>query len=144
MHLAIDIVYQPPLVMDAVGREWKLCAVLETFWGQEALLLLTSLWKIGSVAIMGASATHLSKLDSTQKMAERFSGCKFPSLHSHREASVVRLLCKLLGSWGRGPLQHFCPAITTTPSTHAYSLRSLNCDPLLLFTSLLYIPGFTL
>jgi len=54
----------------------------------------------GSVAIMGASATHLSKPDSIQKMAERFSGCKFPSLHSHREASVVRLLCKLLDNRG--------------------------------------------
>ena len=86
----------------------------------------------GSVAIMGASATHLSKFDSIQKMAERFSGCKFPSLHSCHEASVVGLHCKLLDSRGQGPLQHFCPAITTTPPAHSYSLQSLNCDPLLL------------
>ena len=65
----------------------------------------------GSAAIMGASATHLSKLDSIQKIAERFSGCEFPSLHYHREASAVGLLCKLLDSWGRGPLQQFYPAI---------------------------------
>ena len=52
----------------------------------------------GSVAIMGASATHLSKLDFIQKMAERFSGCKFPSLHFRCEASAVGLLCKLLDS----------------------------------------------
>jgi len=56
----------------------------------ETLLLLISLsvCEYGIVAIMGALATHLSKLDSIQKMAERFSGCKFPSLHSRCEASV--------------------------------------------------------
>ena len=79
-------------------------------------------------------------LDSIQKTAERFCGCEFPSLHSRRKVSAVGLLCKLLDSQGRGPLQHFRPVIATTP-THSYSLRSLNCDPLLLssparFTSL--------
>ena len=85
----------------------------------------------GSVAIMGASATHLSKLESIQKMAERFSRCKFPSLHSRHEVSSVGLLHKLLDKRGRGPPQHFYPAITTTPPTHSYSLQSLSCDPLL-------------
>ena len=54
----------------------------------------------GSVAIMGASATHLSKLDSIQKMAERFCGYELPSLHSLCKASAVGLLCKLLDSRG--------------------------------------------
>ena len=74
-------------------------------------------------------------------MAERFSGCKFPLLHSRREASAVGLLCKLFDSRGQGPLQHFCPAITTTPPTHSYSLKSLSCDPLF-FTGSICIPGF--
>ena len=74
-------------------------------------------------------------------MAERFSGCKFSLLHSRGEVSVVGLLCKLLDYRGREPLQHFCPAITTTPPTHFYSFRSLSCYTLLLsslvqFTSL--------
>ena len=85
-------------------------------------------YEYGSVAIMGASATHLSKLDSIQKMAERFCGCEFPSLHSHCKASAVGLLHKLLDNWGQGPLQHFCSVIATPPT---HSLRSLNCDPLL-------------
>jgi len=95
---------------------------------------------------MGASAIHLSKLDSIQKIAERFSGCEFRSLHSHCEVSVVQLLCELLDSQGRGKLQHFCPVIATTPLTHSYSLRSLNCDPLLLSLPVQcsYIPGFIL
>ena len=29
----------------------------------------------GGVAFMGASATHLSKFDKVQKLAERLSGC---------------------------------------------------------------------
>ena len=37
-------------------------------------------------------------LNLTQKMAERFCGCEFPSLHSRRKASAVGLLCKLLDS----------------------------------------------
>ena len=84
-----------------------------------------------------ASATHLSKLDSIQKMAERFSGCEFPSLHSYCKASAVGLLRKLLDSRERGPLQHFCPVIAIPP-THSYSLRSLNCDPLLLSSPVWY------
>jgi len=56
----------------------------------------------GSVAIMGASATHLPNLDSIQKMVEKLSGCKFPSLHSHHKASAVGLLCKLLDFRGQG------------------------------------------
>jgi len=54
----------------------------------------------GSVAIMGALTTHLSKLDTIQKMAEMFCGCEFPSLLSRRKASAMMLLCKLLDSWG--------------------------------------------
>jgi len=40
----------------------------------------------GNVAIIGASPTHLSKLD---KQAERLSGSTFPTLHSRRCASAI-------------------------------------------------------
>ena len=110
--------------------------MLKTFGGQEALLLLISLLcdlsvNMAVLPLWVLSATHLSKLDSIQKMAERFSRCKFPSLHSCREVSLVGLLHKLLDKRGRGPLQHFYPPINTTPPTHSYSLQSLSRDPLL-------------
>ena len=90
--------------------------------------LVSPVCKYGSVAIMGASATHLSKLDTIQKMAEKLSEYTFPSLHSCHEASAVGLLCKLFHFRGRGPLQDFCPTFATAPLTHY--LRSLNDDSL--------------
>ena len=45
-----------------------------------------------SVAVVGTAATHLSKLDAIQKMAEKLSECTFPSLHSCSEVSAVGLL----------------------------------------------------
>jgi len=85
---------------------------------------------------MGASATHLHKLDSVQKMAERLCGTTFLSLASHRKASSIGLLCKLLDSWCRGPLQNFCPLIV--PVTHAYSFRHVTDDCLSLQQSVRY------
>ena len=52
----------------------------------------------GGVIFMGASAVHLHKLDSVQKMAEKLCGVTFLSLSPRREASSIDLLCKLLGS----------------------------------------------
>jgi len=86
-----------------------------------------------NVAIMGAAASHLSKLDAVQKKAEKLSDCTFPSLHSRREVSAVGLLCKLLDFQGWG---QFCPAFATTPLTHSYCLRNLSDDPLLLSSSI--------
>ena len=65
----------------------------------------------GSVAVMSTTATHLSKLNAVQKMAEKLSECAFPLLYSHREASAVGLLCKLLDLQCRGPLQQFYPTL---------------------------------
>ena len=116
-----------------VSRGLQLCTMVENFWGQEALLLLISLLRDLSVNMAVLPSWVLQPpiyLNLTQKMAERFCGCEFPSLHSRCKASAVGLLCKLLDSWGRGPLQDFCPFIATPP-THSNSLRSLNCDPLL-------------
>ena len=46
-------------------------------------------------------------------------------LQSHRAASAIGLLCKLLDFRGRGPLQLFCLNFVN-PATHSYSLRSVN------------------
>ena len=84
----------------------------------------------GNIIFMGASATHLHKLDLIQKMAERLCGITFLSLASRRKASSIGLLCKLLDLRCRGPLQNFCPVLTSV--THAYSFRHVMDDCLLL------------
>ena len=58
----------------------------------------------GGVAFVGASATHLSKV---QKLAERMSGRVFPMFQSRRAVNANGLLYKLLDFRGRGPLQLF-------------------------------------
>ena len=63
----------------------------------------------GNIIFMGASATHLHKLDLIQKMAERLCGTTFLLLASRRKASSIGLLCKLLDLRCRGPLPNFCP-----------------------------------
>ena len=57
---------------------------------------------------MGASATHLLKFDTMQKLAERMNGDVFPAHQSHCAVSAVEILCKLLNFCGCGPLQPFC------------------------------------
>ena len=79
---------------------------------------------------MGASATHLHKLDLIQKMAERLCGTTFLSLTSRRKASSIGLLCKLLDLRRQGPLQNFCPILTSV--MHAYSFRHIMDGCLLL------------
>ena len=81
----------------------------------------------GNIIFMGASATHLHKLDS---MAERLCGTTFLSLASRRKASSIGLLCKLLDLRCRGPLQNFCPVLTSV--THAYSFHHVMDNFLLL------------
>ena len=76
---------------------------------------------------MGVSVTHLHKLDSIQKMAERLCGTTFLSLASHCKASSIGLLCKLLDSQCQGPLQ---PVLISV--MHAYSFSHLMDDYLLL------------
>jgi len=46
--------------------------------------------EFGNVAIMGASATHSSKLDAIQKMAEKLSDCTF--LHCILAVRLVLLV----------------------------------------------------
>ena len=45
---------------------------------------------------MGASATHLLKFDTMQKLAERMNDDMFPAHQSHCAVSAVEIPCKLL------------------------------------------------
>ena len=82
----------------------------------------------GNAIFMGASVTHLQKLDSVQQAAERMHQVTFPLLSSRRKASAIGLLCKLLDGQCRGPLQNFCPLLISV--THTYHLRHVTDDPL--------------
>ena len=90
----------------------------------------------GSVIFMGASAVHLHKLDAVQKAAERLCQVSFQPLSSRRKASAIGLLCKLLDSHCRRPLQNFCPTLVSV--THSRYLRYVSDDPLLLQNSIKY------
>jgi len=68
----------------------------------------------GNVVFIGASSAHLSKLDGIQWLAKRSSESTFPTLCSHCCASAMGLLCKMLASCCRDPLQLFCPAFVAT------------------------------
>jgi len=83
-----------------------------------------------NIVFMGASVTHLHKLDSIQKLAEKLCGTTFSSLASRRNASSIGLLCKLLELQCRDPLQSFCPALTSVH--YAYSFRHIGDDNFLL------------
>ena len=91
-------------------------------------LFVRPVCEYGNVIFMGASVTHLRKLDSVQQAAERMCQVTFPLLSSRRKASAIGLLCKLLDGQCRGPLQNFCPLLTSV--THTYHLRHVTDDPL--------------
>ena len=106
--------------LDAVYR-------VREYLGQSGLTIafksfVRPICEYGNIIFMGASATHLHKLDLIQKIAERLCGTTFLSLASRR----IGLLCKLLDLWCRGPLQNFCPILTSV--THAYSFRHVMDD----------------
>ena len=86
--------------------------------------------KYGNVIFMGASAVHLHKLDAAQKAAEKLCHTAFQSLSFHCKASAIGLLCKLLDSYCRQPLQIFCPTLISV--THPCHPQYVNDDPLLL------------
>ena len=82
-----------------------------------------SICEYSNIVFMIASVTHLHKLDSIQKLAEKLCGATFSSLSSCRNASFVSLLCKLLDLQYWDPLQSFCPALTSVH--YAYSFCHL-------------------
>ena len=78
----------------------------------------------GSVIFMGASVTHLRRLDLVQ-----WRGCvRLHFRYCHLARKPVLLLCKLLDGQCREPLQNFCPVLISV--THTYHLRHVIDDPL--------------
>ena len=75
-----------------------------------------------------ASATHLRKLDSVQKLAEKLCGTTFSSLAFHRSASYISLLCKLQDLLCQDPLQSFCPALTEALASMQYPYSFLHIE----------------
>ena len=63
----------------------------------------------GNVAIMGASITQLSRLDTIQNVATSLCHTAFVPLQCCHHAAMVRLLVKLLDCHCRELLQTFCP-----------------------------------
>jgi len=100
--------------------------VLEIILVRVVSLLLSSrlfapICEYSNVVFMGASATHLHKLNSVQKFAEKLCGTTFSSLSSCRNASSIGLLCNLQD---RDPLQSFCLALASIK--YPYSFRHVN------------------
>ena len=50
----------------------------------------------GSILMLGASDTQLSKLDRMQHFAEHLCSSHFMPLQKHHHAAAISLLCKLL------------------------------------------------
>ena len=94
------------------------------YLGQSGLTIAfkSFVWPIceySNIVSMGASAIHLHKLDSIQKMVEKLCGTTFSSLASRCNANSIDPLCKLLDLRCQGLLHKFCPILTSV--THAYS-----------------------
>ena len=66
----------------------------------------------GNVAIMGASATQLSRLNTVQNVATSLCHAVFVPLQCHHHAAAVGLLLKLLDCYCC-ELQTFCPTFFT-------------------------------
>ena len=72
---------------------------------------IRSILEYGSVLFMGASRTHLRKLDMAQSRTEKLAGFEVESLQSRREAAAVSLALKLLDGDCRPGLQQFAPVL---------------------------------
>jgi hypothetical protein len=72
---------------------------------------IRSILEYGSVLFMGASDSHLKKLDAVQHTAERLGGFQVESLKSRREAAAISLALKLLAGDCKPGLQRFAPEL---------------------------------
>ena len=72
-------------------------------------LLIRPIMEYGNVAIMGASATQLGRLDVAQNGATSLCQTSFVPLQCCRHAAAVGLLLKLLDCHCCGLLQTYCP-----------------------------------
>ena len=75
--------------------------------------------KYGNVEIMSASATLLSRIDSTKNIAAKLCCELSVSLQHHHYAAAVELLLKLLDGRYRELLQTFC-SVFLLYNLHSY------------------------
>jgi len=93
----------------------------------------------GNVAIMGASATQLNRLDTIQNAATKLCHTFFVPLQYRRHAAAVGLLLKLLDYHCRELLQTFCPNFSTSNLTLRRSSRlAISTQPYLLADTVVY------
>ena len=92
-----------------------------------------------NVAIMGASATQLSKLDAVQNVATGLCRGSFVPLQCCHHAAVVGLLLKVLDCCCRKLLQTFCPTVSNSNLTlHRSSRLAISTQPYLLANTIVY------
>ena len=90
----------------------------------------------GSVLMMGVSSSQLSKLDCVQHFAEILCLLQFTPLHSHRNATAIGLICKLLDGNYREQLQKFCLVYLSSTLQLQRSQRLNTPQPFLLASSI--------
>ena len=100
-----------------------LCRILDYLDSNTYNLLIRPIMEYGNVAIMGASATQLGRLDVVQNAATSLCQTSFVPLQCCRHAAAVGLLLKLLDCHFRGLLQTFCPNSSTSNLTSWRSSR---------------------
>ena len=94
----------------------------------------------GNVAIMGASAIQLSKLDAVQNVATGLCQGSFVPLQCRLHAAAVGLLLKLMDFHCRKLLQTFCPTFSNSNLTLGRSSRlAISTLPYLLANTIVYI-----
>ena len=97
------------------------------------------LMEYGNVAIMGASAMQLGKLDTVQNAATKLCHTSFVPLQYRRHAATVGLVLKLLDGCCRELLQTFCPDFSTSHfMLHRSSRLATSTQPYLLADIVVY------
>jgi hypothetical protein len=86
---------------------------------------IRSILEYGSVLYMGAAHSHLAKLDTIQRTAEKIGGFLCESLAYRREAAAVSFALKLLDQDCRPGLNKFAPTIIQGHHVkHSYNTSS--------------------
>ena len=72
---------------------------------------IRSVMEYGAIDYQSAANTHLEKLDTIQRAAQRICSVEFESLSPRRRAASFAFLCKMLDGEARGELNAFTPEI---------------------------------
>jgi hypothetical protein len=96
-----------------VGAIFRLrCVLDDQNLGNMYKTFIRSVMEYGAIDYQSAASTHLGKLDTVQRAAQRICGFEFESLSSRRTAASFSFLCKMLDGEARGELNAFVPEIT--------------------------------